>query len=75
MPHYQRAGWWTKNVFNRAVAFLTRRGLSVAGSRVLEVPGRKTGEPRRTPVNPLSFEGERYLVARAGTPSGCATCG
>jgi deazaflavin-dependent oxidoreductase (nitroreductase family) len=53
-------------VFNRAVAFLTRRGLSVAGSRVLEVPGRKTGEPRRTPVNPLSFEGERYLVAPRG---------
>jgi deazaflavin-dependent oxidoreductase (nitroreductase family) len=66
MPHYQRAGWFTNNVSNRAVAFLTRRGVSVAGSRVLEVPGRKTGEPRRTPVNLLSFEGERYLVAPRG---------
>jgi len=66
MPHYQRAGWFTKNVFNRIVAFLTRRGVSVAGSRVLEVPGRTTGEPRRTPVNPLTFEGERYLVAPRG---------
>jgi deazaflavin-dependent oxidoreductase (nitroreductase family) len=65
-PHYQRAGWFTKNVFNRTVAVLTRMGVSVWGSRVLEVPGRKTGEPRRTPVNLLTFEGDRYLVAPRG---------
>jgi len=53
-------------VFNRGVAALTRLGLSVAGSRVLEVRGRKTGEPRRTPVNLLSLEGTRYLVAPRG---------
>jgi deazaflavin-dependent oxidoreductase (nitroreductase family) len=53
-------------VFNRAVALLTRIGLSVAGSRVLEVRGRKTGEPRRTPVNLLTLEGARYLVAPRG---------
>jgi deazaflavin-dependent oxidoreductase (nitroreductase family) len=45
---------------------LTRRGISIAGSCVLEVPGRKTGEPRRTPVNPLTMEGNRYLVAPRG---------
>ena len=66
MPHYQRAGWFTKHVFNRLVAFLTRMGVSVAGSRVLEVPGRKSGSPRRTPVNLMSFEGQRYLVAPRG---------
>jgi deazaflavin-dependent oxidoreductase (nitroreductase family) len=66
MDHYQRAGWLTDNVFNRVVAALTRAGVSVWGSRVLEVPGRKTGEPRRTPVNPLTFEGRRYLVAPRG---------
>jgi deazaflavin-dependent oxidoreductase (nitroreductase family) len=66
MPHYQRAGWFTKNVFNRVVAVLTRMGVSVVGSRVLEVPGRKSGEPRRTPVNLMSFEGQRYLVAPRG---------
>ena len=65
-PHYQRAGWFTKNVFNRIVAVLTSMGVSVWGSRVLEVPGRKTGEPRRTPVNLLTFEGDRYLVAPRG---------
>jgi deazaflavin-dependent oxidoreductase (nitroreductase family) len=53
-------------VFNRAVAGLTRSGVSVAGSRVLEVRGRKTGEPRRTPVNLLTFDGTRYLVAPRG---------
>lgn len=53
-------------MFNRAVATLTRLGLSVAGSRILEVRGRKTGEPRRTPVNLLTLEGTRYLVAPRG---------
>ena len=53
-------------MFNRAVAALTRIGLSVAGSRVLEIRGRKTGEPRRTPVNLLTLEGTRYLVAPRG---------
>lgn len=33
---------------------------------MLEVRGRKSGEPRRTPVNLLSFAGERYLVAPRG---------
>ncbi len=64
--HFQQPGWFTKNVFNRIVAALTRAGISVWGSRVLEVPGRKTGEPRRTPVNLLTLDGERYLVAPRG---------
>jgi deazaflavin-dependent oxidoreductase (nitroreductase family) len=64
--HYQRPGWFTKHVFNPIVAGLTRLGLSLAGSRVLEVRGRKSGEWRRTPVNPLEFEGERYIVAARG---------
>jgi deazaflavin-dependent oxidoreductase (nitroreductase family) len=66
MPRYQPAGWFTKNVFNRVVAWLTRMGVSVAGSRVLEVQGRKSGAPRRTPVNVMTFEGARYLVAPRG---------
>jgi deazaflavin-dependent oxidoreductase (nitroreductase family) len=63
---YQRPGWFTTHVFNRAVAVLTRVGLSVAGSRVLEIRGRKTGEPRQTPVNLLTVNGTRYLVAPRG---------
>jgi deazaflavin-dependent oxidoreductase (nitroreductase family) len=53
-------------VFNRAVAGLTRLGVSVWGSRVLEVPGRKTGQPRRNPVNLLTYEGRQYLVSPRG---------
>jgi deazaflavin-dependent oxidoreductase (nitroreductase family) len=64
--HYQRPGWFTQQVFNRAVAWLTRAGVSIAGSRVLEVPGRKSGAPRRTPVNLLSVDGTQYLVAARG---------
>jgi deazaflavin-dependent oxidoreductase (nitroreductase family) len=53
-------------VFNRAVSVLTRLGVSVAGSRVLEIRGRKTGEPRRNPINLLTLDGTRYLVAPRG---------
>jgi len=38
--HYKRPGWFAQHVFNRFVGWLTRRGVSVWGSRVLEVPGR-----------------------------------
>jgi deazaflavin-dependent oxidoreductase (nitroreductase family) len=64
--HFKRPGWFTKHVFNRAVAALTRLGLSVWGSRVLEVRGRKSGQWRRTPVNLLSLDEHRYLVAPRG---------
>lgn len=65
-PHYRRPGWFTRNLFNRGVARLTRLGLSVWGSRVLEVPGRRTGEPRRVPVNLLTVDGRQYLVSPRG---------
>jgi deazaflavin-dependent oxidoreductase (nitroreductase family) len=64
--HYQRPGWFTTNVFNRAVAALTRMGVSVYGSRVLEVKGRTSGQWRQTPVNLLRYEGVDYLVAPRG---------
>ncbi len=64
--HFKRPGWFTKHIFNRAVAWLTRAGISVWGSRVLEVRGRSSGQARRTPVNLLTVEGERYLVAPRG---------
>src|ERR1035441_5629204 len=64
--HYQRPGWFTTRVFNRIVALMTGAGIGVYGSRVLEVPGRRSGQPRRTPVNLLRFEGDQYLVAPRG---------
>jgi deazaflavin-dependent oxidoreductase (nitroreductase family) len=65
-PHYREPGWFTKHVFNNLVAAFTRAGISVLGSRVLEVKGRKSGQPRRTPVNLLTVEGRQYLVAPRG---------
>ena len=63
---YRPPGWFTKNVLNRLVSGLTRLGVSVYGSRVLEVRGRLSGEWRGTPVNLLRFEGADYLVAPRG---------
>ena len=64
--HYQPPGWFTRKIFNPAVAGLTRAGISVYGSRVLEVRGRSSGVWRRTPVNLLPYQGSLYLVAPRG---------
>lgn len=64
--HYRRPGWFTRNMANRLVIGLTRLGLSMKGSRVLEVRGRKSGQARRVPVNLLDIGGHLYLVAPRG---------
>lgn len=66
-PRYLEPDWFTRNIFNRAVAVFTRLGISVFGSRVLRVRGRKSGEWRTTPVNLLTIDGVRYLLAPRGT--------
>jgi deazaflavin-dependent oxidoreductase (nitroreductase family) len=63
---YVEPGWFTRHVFNRIVAAATAAGISVWGSRVLQVRGRTSGEMRENPVNLLTFEGGRYLVAPRG---------
>lgn len=57
---------FTRTVFNPLVAFLTRRGLSLKGSRLLAVRGRRSGEVRTTVVNLLTIDDQRYLVAPRG---------
>jgi deazaflavin-dependent oxidoreductase (nitroreductase family) len=64
--HYRKPGLLTRSVLNPTIVFLTRLGISIWGSRTLEVRGRKTGEPRRTPVNLLDIDGRHYLVAPRG---------
>lgn len=54
-------------IFNPLVAGLAKLGLSIRGSRVLEVRGRTSGEWRAVPVNPLTVGAERFLVAPRGT--------
>jgi hypothetical protein len=64
--HYKEPDWFTRNVLNRVVKGLTRMGISVWGSRVLEHRGRTTGTLHHVPVNLLTIEGRRYLVAPRG---------
>ena len=64
---YVRPDWFTKRVFNPLVQGVTRLGVSIAGSRELRVRGRTSGEWRSTPVNLLTVDGKRYLVAPRGT--------
>jgi deazaflavin-dependent oxidoreductase (nitroreductase family) len=64
--HYRQPGWFTRNVFNRAIVILTNLGVSVWGSRELRVRGRSSGEWRKVPVNLLHHDGQRYLVAPRG---------
>ena len=66
MAYYRKPDWFTRTFFNPAVAAMTRAGLSVWGSRVLRVRGRKSGEWRSAPVNLLTFERSKYLVAPRG---------
>lgn len=64
---YHKPGWFLAQVNNRAIAFLAGRlGIGLRGARLLSVPGRASGVQRTTPVNLLSHEGQRYLVAPRG---------
>jgi len=65
-PRYLEPGWATQHVFNPMVQWLTRRGLSIKGSRELRVRGRSTGEWRKVPVNLLVLDTGEYLVAPRG---------
>jgi deazaflavin-dependent oxidoreductase (nitroreductase family) len=65
VSRYVLPGRWTR-AFNAVVALCTRCGITVWGSRQLYVRGRTSGELRQTPVNLLTFQGNRYLVAPRG---------
>jgi deazaflavin-dependent oxidoreductase (nitroreductase family) len=64
--HYRKPGPVVRRLTNPFLVVAMRMGISVWGSRVLEVRGRTTGAPRRTPVNLLNFEGREYLVSPRG---------
>ncbi|AMO63210.1 deazaflavin-dependent nitroreductase family protein [Mycolicibacterium phlei] len=54
--------WWLKYV-NKVMIGLQRLGvLGENGPVILEVRGRKTGKPRKTPVTPMVVDGHRYVV-------------
>ncbi|WP_280501278.1 nitroreductase/quinone reductase family protein [Nocardia farcinica] len=53
---------WLKPA-NRVVKALHRLGLPTGTIHILTVPGRVSGEPRSTPVSPLTVDGRRYVIA------------
>lgn len=65
-PRYLAPGFFTRHVANPMMAVMTRRGLSLRGSRVLHVRGRTSGEWQTVPVNPLTIGDEQFLVAPRG---------
>jgi deazaflavin-dependent oxidoreductase (nitroreductase family) len=58
-------GWLA--VANRLVLALSRLGVPTGPVRVLTIPGRRTGEPRTTPVTPVTLDGRRYVIAAVPT--------
>ncbi|NKQ55839.1 nitroreductase family deazaflavin-dependent oxidoreductase [Amycolatopsis sp. K13G38] len=52
---------WLKLV-NRLVIGLQKLGLPLGTMRLLTVRGRKSGQPRTTPVSPLTVDGKRYVI-------------
>lgn len=66
MARYIKPDWFTVHLLNPTVRTFTRLGISVWGSRILRVRGRKSGEWHSHPVNLLTYEGKQYLVAPRG---------
>jgi deazaflavin-dependent oxidoreductase (nitroreductase family) len=55
-----------ERIFGRALIFLLRLGLVRGHFWVLEVRGRRSGRTISLPVDPIEFEGRRYLVCARG---------
>jgi len=66
VARYIKPDWFTRNLFNPTIRAFTRLGLSVWGSRILRVKGRKSGEWHDHPVNLLTYQGRQYLVSPRG---------
>lgn len=59
------AAWYRR--LNRLIGVpLTRLGLAPRDAVTLEVPGRRSGKPRRVPILRTRSHGDDYLVALAG---------
>lgn len=56
-----RPPWWLKPM-NKVLMAATRIGIIKDGPMVLTVTGRKSGQPRSTPITPFEVDGRRYVV-------------
>src|SRR4030088_1765537 len=52
------------NAFMRSMLAL---GISLNGSTLITVPGRKTGRPHSTPITMVEFQGQRYVQSPFGS--------
>jgi deazaflavin-dependent oxidoreductase (nitroreductase family) len=64
---YIEPDWFSAHILNPTTKWLAERGISLLGTRILEVRGRKSGEWRYTVVNLLERAGDTYLVAPRGS--------
>lgn len=64
--HYMKSSRVENALVHRPIAWLVRRGIGLNGKSELAVRGRTSGEWRTVPVNPLTLDGQRYLVAPRG---------
>jgi deazaflavin-dependent oxidoreductase (nitroreductase family) len=48
---------------NRVMMAVQKLGVPTGPAMVLTVPGRKSGQPRSTPMTPFEFDGGLYVVA------------
>jgi hypothetical protein len=55
-----------ERIFGRLLTFFVRIGVIRGHFYVLEVRGRKSGRTLTLPVDPIEFEGRRYLVSPRG---------
>ncbi len=55
-----------RKTFNAFVKSLIQLGIPSGGTVVLTAPGRRTGQPRSTPVNVEVAKGRRYLISPYG---------
>jgi deazaflavin-dependent oxidoreductase (nitroreductase family) len=51
---------------NTVIRWLAELGISIAGTRALQVRGRKTGKPRSVVINLLTVDGVDYVVSPRG---------
>jgi hypothetical protein len=55
-----------ERIFGRLLAFFVRIGLIRGHFYVLEVRGRRSGRTISLPVDPIEFQGRRYLISARG---------
>jgi deazaflavin-dependent oxidoreductase (nitroreductase family) len=63
---YRPPAGWYRRINNRIGVALTCLGLAPRDAVTLEVRGRRSGQPRRTPILRTAYQGADYLVALAG---------